>query len=905
MALKVEELSVLIQANADQFHTELDKIYGELGTLGKTSQSAGNAINDSLVPSIMGANLATQLIVDTLRSAFSAFTNLLGQIYTNGTELSRFSTITEVVAANAGISADKIKEMRVALQDANVYGVEAERVIANLIQSGLIPFTDQLDKVDARTGKTAGGVSALILVMKDLAAAAGVESAEGIAQLTEFIRNGQGALETGLVTVGDMRDEYAAFAKEKGIFNRQLTADEEAQARFNIVLREGDEVFGSYMATMLKAGKVTESIGAAWRSITANFGKYFEPVFDAVALGVFELVKNIRDALLENETAIRDFAIRIAAFVVAAFRVIGMVLSRLPIIGQYFQSLANFSLKSVNGLNKIGGASGTASKGMDSAADSAKKLNKELAGLAGFDEMNVLKEGTSGAGAAAPSVGGGGIGGGDLGAAGLSDMNDAINQGASDLLSSLEPYKELIAIIGGIGLAAAGAFGFLLTFAATAKLVGVAVGTATSIISVFTAPVVTAIAVVAALVATFVLLYTQFQSFRDMISNLAALFTGVFQIALQAVYDIFSRLYNEVLVPMFSWIQANVVPVLDQVFQKISEVIQVFIDNLPAFQAAIQPVIDAVGNVLVAAFQFLGKVIDWIWKNVLKPLVDFILANIVPAFEVIVPVIAEVLRVLGEVVAFIVNLLVPIFDALWKVVEFVFTAIKTNIENAWNGIIKPVLTALWDFITKFIVPVLQTLWTVAGKVFEGIKKAVQDAWSRIWEAIKPVVYWIRDNIMPVINDLKDKFTAAFEGISKSVGGIWEGLKAGFKTGINGIIDFINRFIGSINRAIQSFSELSQSVGGARIDFRVGTIQRLAEGGVINSPTLAMIGEAGREVVMPLDRSDWIMELANKIGSATGKGVNLTVKLGEEKIYEKFVDYVNDRTMVTNTAILNI
>ncbi len=49
-----------------------------------------------------------------------------------------------------------------------------------------------------------------------------------------------------------------------------------------------------------------------------------------------------------------------------------------------------------------------------------------------------------------------------------------------------------------------------------------------------------------------------------------------------------------------------------------------------------------------------------------------------------------------------------------------------------------------------------------------------------------------------------------------------------------------------------------SVGGTKAPalppaLKSGVIPRMAEGGIVNSPTLALIGEAGPEAVVPLDR----------------------------------------------------
>src|SRR5699024_10004720 len=66
---------------------------------------------------------------------------------------------------------------------------------------------------------------------------------------------------------------------------------------------------------------------------------------------------------------------------------------------------------------------------------------------------------------------------------------------------------------------------------------------------------------------------------------------------------------------------------------------------------------------------------------------------------------------------------------------------------------------------------------------------------------------------------------------------------------------INRVVGawnSLHFTIPSFSVLGHSFGGGTIG--VPHIPYLAEGGVVTQPTLAMVGEAGPEAVVPLNRA---------------------------------------------------
>jgi hypothetical protein len=96
----------------------------------------------------------------------------------------------------------------------------------------------------------------------------------------------------------------------------------------------------------------------------------------------------------------------------------------------------------------------------------------------------------------------------------------------------------------------------------------------------------------------------------------------------------------------------------------------------------------------------------------------------------------------------------------------------------------------------------------------------------------------------------DLVQALFEAL-KGLGS--KGLDVG-KAFANGIIGFINR---NVIDKINDLLEFKISAFGASFTVNppdIGQIPMLAEGGIVTSPTLAMIGEAGPEAVIPLNRA---------------------------------------------------
>jgi hypothetical protein len=106
----------------------------------------------------------------------------------------------------------------------------------------------------------------------------------------------------------------------------------------------------------------------------------------------------------------------------------------------------------------------------------------------------------------------------------------------------------------------------------------------------------------------------------------------------------------------------------------------------------------------------------------------------------------------------------------------------------------------------------------------------------------------------------------------------EGKKIGNALGkgiTNALISELNKAIDALNSLIRGAVGVSKYLGpvGAVIGatgkgFQIDHIPMLAQGGIVSSPTLAMIGEAGPEAVIPLDR----------MGSMGG-GVNITIQTG--------------------------
>lgn len=238
-------------------------------------------------------------------------------------------------------------------------------------------------------------------------------------------------------------------------------------------------------------------------------------------------------------------------------------------------------------------------------------------------------------------------------------------------------------------------------------------------------------------------------------------------------------------------------------------------------------------NVVDTVINAVGQVISFVWENVIKPVWDAI-------YWVIE------------------NVLIPYFQMLWTVYSTIFTAIGEVIKFVWESVIKPVWDAIYWAIENILIPYYQMLWNVVQTVWNAISNAISTAWgiiSGIFDAIKggieTVANWIGEKVGIIVGfftELKDKITGA-------VSGLWDGFTRGAKSAFNWIADLWNNTVGKIQIDIPDWVPV---VGGKTFGFPKAPKfevdpPALAAGGVINEPTLAMVGEtaaATPEIVTP-------------------------------------------------------
>lgn len=227
-----------------------------------------------------------------------------------------------------------------------------------------------------------------------------------------------------------------------------------------------------------------------------------------------------------------------------------------------------------------------------------------------------------------------------------------------------------------------------------------------------------------------------------------------------------------------------------------------------------------------------------------------------------------------------------------------------KISGAITTLVETVLPPLMEGITwvldnaNWLVPVLGTLAVGIGAITTGIKaynavvkiaKAVQLAWNVVMNAnpigliitaiaalIVGIIALIKnfDKVKAVMVNVFDKVKTVAREVATTVKNVFESIGNTIKGVINGIISAINGAIGALNKIKVDIPDWVPKYGGSSFGLNIPKIPLLAEGGIVDGATLAMIGEAGKEAVMPLENNtQWIDQLAAKLSAKTGNQSN--------------------------------
>lgn len=187
--------------------------------------------------------------------------------------------------------------------------------------------------------------------------------------------------------------------------------------------------------------------------------------------------------------------------------------------------------------------------------------------------------------------------------------------------------------------------------------------------------------------------------------------------------------------------------------------------------------------------------------------------------------------------------------------------IKSKAIEIWNSI-AAFFTTIWDGITtvfRFAISLITGLVILAFssmgidivKIFSDIQTGLSIVWSVIKSIVSTSLEFIKALFKSAAKPVTEAWSSLWSIIGSNVTSAFETIKSVISGSINWIIEKINILI----RAANSVAKLGAGALGLSNVLKIPEIPMLANGGIVTRPTLAVIGEAGPEAVVPLNRGN--------------------------------------------------
>lgn len=330
---------------------------------------------------------------------------------------------------------------------------------------------------------------------------------------------------------------------------------------------------------------------------------------------------------------------------------------------------------------------------------------------------------------------------------------------------------------------------------------------------------------------------------------------------------------------------------MDLLIENVGTSAEAMINNLiPAFEKAL----NGVGK-------FLAKALPKVLQKIPE-----ILANTIPSLlDAAVDLFSSIMTYLPDILQTCINLITQVAQQL-------IAQLPTLLMGLINGIIGVIKTLTSPENLRMVLQVGIQLLMALVQAIPDILLALMDALPDI---ITNIVDFLTspENIMMIIAAAVQLFMGIVAAIPKILGGLiqafgklfgnlWEAAKKHFgefvgkfgefitgifKGAINGVLAFIEGFVNTPIDILNGFIDTINGAFGA-IGVNLGKINRinlprLAQGGLATSATTAIIGEAGKEAVIPLEQNtgNWAGLLASTLADefdrqemSLGKGITI-------------------------------
>ena len=869
--MTIDELQVLITANTNELRKEINNANKNISGLQKSASKSSTGVSTAfkkLKTGIVALGIG-KVIKDSIQSGMDAIES------------------DSLFETSLGKSADAVRSW-----SEEVAGTLGLSDVAMRKNTGVIyNMTSSMGVAEDNALKMLKGIS---LLSEDMASFYNLDSAEAFNKLRAGLTGETEPLKALGILVDENTVKQVAYSEGIAQNGAELTQQQKVLARYVAILKQTGNAQGDLARTINSPSNQLRILKQQVQNLGIAFSKFLMPVISAVLPYITAFTKVVTQAL----TGLASF------------------------LGLGKDESTSEETKKV--ADNVGGLSGD----YDKATKSAKKLK---GALAGFDEMNVLQDKSSDSEGASS----GGASGMDIGF-NLDEYDahlDWIEGGTNEIA---EKIKSAFSSVGDI-IKKAWDSEPVQSFVGAAKSYGDFLWSYWSTMGQNLYNNIT----------------TTWGNIKDNVSitfsNITTLWTNVWtdiqagietwgQPIIDGVSGVFNSIWADAIDPyiqniaqMWADFTGILVELWDEHGQPLINNIGEFVVNVIALfqkiwdnilEPIITPFLQALSNVWAKYLKPLVKTVgDFvmtfvngaleIYNKFISPIVMWVIERLKPTFEFIGNIVSTVFEYVVGIISSVINGIIGYFTGLIDFIVGVFTG---NWSKAWNGI-KQMFSSVWNAIKG----IAQASWDYIKGIFSAVKTFFVSKWNDIKSVFSSVATWFSgifskawDGIKSAFSKVKDFFTGIWDtikGIFSKVGtAIADAISGAVKKAVNTVlslaIKIINGFISAINLAIGVIN-LIPGVDIKKLDKM--EVPKLARGGIIDKPTVAMVGEAGKEAVIPLERNTgWIDQLASKLGDkigGAGGNIKLIVKLGEDAIFDRFIEYGKEKAFETNGEVV--
>lgn len=408
-------------------------------------------------------------------------------------------------------------------------------------------------------------------------------------------------------------------------------------------------------------------------------------------------------------------------------------------------------------------------------------------------------------------------------------------------------------------------------------------------------PVLIFIAAIAGLVAIFVAMWNESETFRESIKKLI---DGVIQKAI-TIFETLKKKLDEALEPLGG--TTGLVDKLRAAFKWLGDILGKYV--IPFFEAGLKNALDIIGAILGTLIDWIGNLIDAFMKiftgiktgdikMIFEGIVGFIIAPFEALWTNLVDLVKNIFNNVVEAVKNVLGIASPsqvftdiatsIFDAIINVITFLpskflefFTTMWTNVSTFFTETIGPALLKWPKEIAKWIKGIwdkffgfLEDIWdkivafygpngTVA-RFLKGLPKSIANWLVGLWDAAFDFLEDVYDKIVGFFGYDSEigKFIRGLKNtITNWASSMWDGLTSGLTAAVGAIKAGLRPVASILNKLIDGANWVAEALPGDPA-FVIPRIPEFADGGTVfpkSGGVLARVAEAGKpERIEPLD-----------------------------------------------------